>query len=91
MQGVSLITDASGQPTILTIDLRTVPADVSLLLEGLLARVQQDVEGEEWLNLNEPGEKPARKGGSMAGEVWMADDFNAPLNDQIAPTISQLH
>ena len=25
--------------------------------------------------------KQARRGGSMAGEVWMADDFNAPLND----------
>ena len=27
------------------------------------------------------GNKRNRRGGSMAGEVWMADDFNAPLDD----------
>lgn len=25
--------------------------------------------------------KHARRGGTMKGEVWMADDFNAPLDD----------
>jgi hypothetical protein len=29
----------------------------------------------------EAEKKQARRGGTMAGEVWMADDFNAPLDD----------
>jgi len=32
-------------------------------------------------DFNEADNKPNRQGGSMAGEVWMADDFNAPLDD----------
>jgi len=61
MRGVSLTTDASGQPAVLTIDLRNVPADVPPLLEALLARLQHDAERGEWLkspnNLTENPEK----------------------------------
>ena len=34
------------------------------------------LEGEEDLS-----SRRSRQGGSMKGEVWMADDFNAPLDD----------
>lgn len=30
---------------------------------------------------NKQETKRNRRGGSMAGEVWMANDFNAPLED----------
>lgn len=28
-----------------------------------------------------PTEKKVRKAGGLAGQVWMADDFNEPLDD----------
>lgn len=81
MQGVSLITDASGQPAVLTIDLRSVPADATPLLEALLTRVQHDAERGERLEKPQQPERKPRKAGSLAGRGSLPADFNDPLED----------
>jgi|GEM_PF-2782196 len=81
MQGVSLTTDASGQPVVLTIDLRNVPADASLLLEALLARVQHDAERGEWLENPQQPDRNPRKAGSLAGRGSLPANFNEPLEE----------
>lgn len=44
MNGVSLITDPNGTPAVLTIDLRTLDPANSLLVAGLLAKMEQEAE-----------------------------------------------
>ena len=52
MNGVSLITDPNGTPAVLTIDLRTLDPANSLLVAGLLAKMEQEAEATaDWRTL----------------------------------------
>ena len=47
MQGIHIINDPNGTPAVLTIDLRNLDPDVSPLVAGLLAKMEQQVEAAE--------------------------------------------
>lgn len=60
MQGVSILTDPAGNPSILTVDLKHHAPDVDGVLSELLsildrAREQEEAERRDWLRLSASG------------------------------------